>query len=237
MGGSNATASKGVAGMVLAALIGVPLLVYLLIKLFTSGMATNLTSSTMTTEAVSARLQPIGAVKVVEGGAPGSRSGKSVFEGICISCHGTGLAGSPKFGDAASWGPRIAKGFDTLVKHALEGFNAMPAKGGATDLTDDEIKRAVAFMGNAGGAKFEEPKIAGAAAGGAVDPNTKGKEIYASTCVACHGAGLAGAPKFGDKTAWAPRLKDGVDAAIAIGIKGLNAMPRRRISPARVGVL
>jgi hypothetical protein len=57
MSGSNATASKGVAGMVLAALIGVPLIVYLLIKLFTSGMDTNLTSSTMTGEAVSARLQ------------------------------------------------------------------------------------------------------------------------------------------------------------------------------------
>ncbi|QLG87205.1 cytochrome c5 family protein [Chitinibacter bivalviorum] len=225
MGGSNATASKGVAGMILAALIGVPLVVYLLIKLFTSGMATNLTSTTMTNEAVSARLQPVGAVKIVEGGAPGSRSGKSVFEGICISCHGAGLAGAPKFGDAAAWGPRIAQGYDTLVKHALGGFKAMPAKGGAADLTDDEVKRAVAYMGNAGGAKFEEPKVAGAAAGAAVDPNTKGKEIYASTCVACHGSGAAGAPKFGDKAAWAPRLKDGVDAAIAIGVKGLNAMP------------
>lgn len=225
MGGSNASASKGVAGMVLAALIGVPLVVYLLIKLFTSGMSTNLTSSTMTSEAVSARLQPVGVVKVVEGGAPGSRSGKSVYENVCISCHGAGLAGAPKFGDAGAWAARIGQGFETLSKHAIVGFNAMPAKGGAADLTDDEVKRAVAFMGNAVGAKFEEPAVAGAAAGGAVDPNTKGKEIYGSTCVACHGSGAAGAPKFGDKAAWAPRLKDGVDAAVALGIKGLNAMP------------
>ncbi|WP_028448561.1 c-type cytochrome [Chitinibacter tainanensis] len=225
MSGSNATASKGVAGLVVAALIGLPLVVYLLIKLFTSGMSTNLSSSTMTAEAVSARLQPVGAVKVVEGGAPGSRSGKAVYEAVCISCHGAGLAGAPKFGDAGAWSARIAQGFETLAKHAIGGFNAMPAKGGAADLTDDEVKRAIAFMGNAAGAKFEEPKVAGAAAGGAVDPNTKGKEIYSSVCVACHQSGAAGAPKFGDKAAWAPRLKDGVDAAVALGIKGINAMP------------
>jgi cytochrome c5 len=225
MGGSNATASKGVAGMVLAALIGVPLVVYLLIKLFTSGMVTNLTSSTMTSEAVSARLQPVGVVKVVEGGAPGSRSGKGVYESVCMSCHDAGLAGAPKFGDAGAWTARLAQGFETLSKHAIAGFNAMPAKGGAADLTDDEVKRAVAYMGNAAGAKFTEPAVAGAAAGGAVDPNTKGKEIYASVCMACHDSGAAGAPKFGDKAAWAPRLKDGVDAAVALGIKGINAMP------------
>ncbi|WP_444541720.1 c-type cytochrome [Andreprevotia lacus] len=80
-------------------------------------------------------------------------------------------------------------------------------------------------MANAGGAKFEEPKVAGAAAGGAVDPATKGKEIWEGTCQACHGTGAAGAPKLGDKAAWAPRLKGGADAAIAIAIKGLNAMP------------
>ncbi|WP_373277363.1 c-type cytochrome [Chitinilyticum aquatile] len=82
-------------------------------------------------------------------------------------------------------------------------------------------------MGNAAGAKFEEPKAAGAASGAAaaVDPATRGKEIYEQLCVACHATGLSGAPKFGDKAAWAPRLKDGADAAVAIGIKGLNAMP------------
>ncbi|WP_373308307.1 c-type cytochrome [Chitinilyticum piscinae] len=81
-------------------------------------------------------------------------------------------------------------------------------------------------MANAAGAKFEEPKAAtGAAGGAAVDPATKGKEIYGQVCVACHAAGISGAPKFGDKAAWAPRLKDGEDAAVAIGLKGLNAMP------------
>ncbi|WP_410497612.1 c-type cytochrome [Chitinibacter sp. S2-10] len=177
MGGSNATASKSVAGMVLAALIGVPLVVYLLIKLFTSGMNTNLTSSTMTNEAVAARLQAVGTVKVVEGGdaPPGARTGKNVYDGVCIACHGEGLAGSPKFGDAAAWGSRIAQGFDTLSKHALNGLNAMPAKGGAPDLSDDELKRAVAYMANAAGAKFQEPAIAVAAGADASEASAAGK--------------------------------------------------------------
>lgn len=227
MSGSNVKASKGIAGLILAAVIGVPLFVYLLIKLFTSGSGIDVTRSTMTTEAVSARLQPVGSIKIVDGGPPGSKSGKAVYEAVCISCHGTGLAGAPKFGDAGSWGARLSQGFETLWTHAIKGLNAMPAKGGAADLTDDEVKRAVAFMGNAAGGKFEEPKVAGAAAGGAIDPATKGKEIYDSVCMACHAAGLAGAPKLGDKAAWAPRLKDGVDSAIAIATKGLNAMPAK----------
>ncbi|MBM3114735.1 c-type cytochrome [Jeongeupia naejangsanensis] len=224
MSGSNASAAKSVVGLILTALVGIPVFIYLVVKLFTSGSGIDLGSTTMTNEAIAARLQAVGSIKIVDSAPPGQRTGKSVYEAICISCHGTGLAGSPKFGDAGAWAPHIAKGFDTLVKHAIGGFNAMPARGGSPDLTDAEVARAVAFMGNAGGAKFTEPPVAGGA-GGAVDPATKGKEIYESTCIACHGSGAAGAPKFGDKAAWGPRLKDGADAAIAIGIKGLNAMP------------
>ncbi|QZA78752.1 c-type cytochrome [Deefgea tanakiae] len=227
MGGSSASAFKSAIGIILTALIGVPLFAYLAIKLATSGMSTDVTSSTMTKEAVAARLQPVAVVKIVDGGPPGSKSGKAVYESVCMSCHDAGLAGAPKFADAGAWAGRIGQGFETLVKHAIGGFNAMPAKGGAADLTDDEVKRAVAYMGNAAGAKFEEPKVAGAAAGGAIDPAVKGKEIYASVCMACHDSGVAGAPKFGDKAAWAPRLKDGVDSAIAIAVKGIGAMPAK----------
>ncbi|MBV8657799.1 MAG: cytochrome c5 family protein [Burkholderiales bacterium] len=225
----NSMTAKQLIGIVLAAIIGIPVFIFLVIQLFTGGMQVEAGSPAMTNEAISARIQPVGFAKLDESGPPGSRAGKAVFENVCISCHGAGLAGSPKFGDAAAWGPRISKGFATLVDHAQHGFNAMPAKGGSPDLTDDEVARAVAYMANAGGAKFTEPPVQGAAGAAAatakVDPATKGKEIYESVCVACHGTGAAGAPKFGDKAAWAPRLKDGVEAAIGIATKGINAMP------------
>ncbi|WP_374356760.1 cytochrome c5 family protein [Chitinimonas sp.] len=228
----NPMTVKQLIGVVLATIIGIPVFLFFAVKLFTGGMALDAGSPTMTNEAIAARIQPVGLAKLDESGPPGSRAGKAVYENVCISCHGAGLAGSPKFADAAAWGARISKGYATLVEHAVKGINAMPAKGGAADLTDDEVARAVAYMGNAAGAKFTEPAVKGAAgavaaAGAKVDPATKGKEIYESTCVACHGSGAAGAPKFGDKSAWAPRVKVGLDALVASGIKGKNAMPAK----------
>ncbi len=219
-----ASKAKQVTGIILAALIGIPLFFFLLIKLFTSGAGIDAASPTMTQEAIAARLQPVGQTLIVEGGAAGSRSGKAVYDAVCFSCHATGAANSPKFADTAAWSARIAKGYDALIKSALNGLNAMPARGGSPDLTDDEVKRAVAYMANAGGAKFEAPAIATQATA-VVDPNVKGKEIYQTVCMACHATGVANAPKFGDKAAWAPRLKDGIDNALAIAMKGLNAMP------------
>jgi cytochrome c5 len=53
----------------------------------------------------------------------------------------------------------------------------------------------------------------------------RGKAVYDATCMVCHAAGVAGAPKAGDKAAWAPRMKAGVNALYASSIKGKNAMP------------
>lgn len=76
--------------------------------------------------------------------------GKSVFNKTCSLCHAAGVAGAPKPGDKADWGPRIAQGTDLLYKHAMEGFTgakgAMPARGGAPTLTDEEVKSAVDYM-------------------------------------------------------------------------------------------
>jgi cytochrome c5 len=79
--------------------------------------------------------------------------GEEVFNQACVACHGAGVAGAPKVGDAAAWGPRLAKGADTLHKHAIEGFQGqagfMPAKGGATTLSDKSVMNAVDYMVNA----------------------------------------------------------------------------------------
>jgi cytochrome c5 len=78
------------------------------------------------------------------------KDGKSLFESVCSVCHGAGIAGAPKAGDKAAWGPRIAEGKATLYQHALQGYNGksgvMPAKGGRTDLPDDLVKQGVDYM-------------------------------------------------------------------------------------------
>ncbi|AWT48629.1 cytochrome c5 family protein [Psychrobacter sp. YP14] len=73
------------------------------------------------------------------------RDGKAVYESICQNCHGSGVLGAPKFGDKGSWAPHVAKGKATLYDHAMNGFNAMPARGGA-DIPDEEVHNAVDYM-------------------------------------------------------------------------------------------
>jgi len=120
-------------------------------------------SSAMTPEAIAERLRPVGTVVLAAagGGAGGAlKSGEAVYNLACVACHGAGVAGAPKTGDVAAWKPRLSQGFDTLVKHAVEGFKTMPAKGGNASLDPVEVARAVAFMGNQAGGKFTEPAAA-----------------------------------------------------------------------------
>lgn len=114
-----------------------------------------------TEKAVAERLQKVGSVEIRDANRP-LKGGEDVYKAQCAACHATGAAGSPKFGDAGAWGPRIKTGFDSLVNSALKGKNAMAPQGGG-DHSDVEVARAVAFMANAGGAKFEEPKAPAAA--------------------------------------------------------------------------
>jgi cytochrome c5 len=107
-------------------------------------------------EAIAARIQKVGAVEIKDANRA-ARNGEEVFKAQCSACHATGVAGSPKFGDAGAWGPRIGKGFDALLTSALKGKGAMgPQSGG--DFEDFEIARGVVYMANAAGAKFTEPK-------------------------------------------------------------------------------
>jgi len=77
---------------------------------------------------------------------PVPKDGASLYDAVCKNCHGPGLIGAPKFGDHAAWAPRLAKGKAALYEHALKGFNAMPAKGSRTDLSDELIKAGVDYM-------------------------------------------------------------------------------------------
>lgn len=202
-------------------------------------------------QAIAERIQKIGMVQIREANRP-LRSGEEVFKAQCVACHGSGAAGAPKFGDAGAWAPRISTGFDALLNSALKGKGAMAAQGGG-DFQDVEIARAVVYMTAAAGGKFPEPAVPAGAGGAApaeaaaapAAPATPaaepaapapaaatttaaaggGEALYKQACVACHGAGVAGAPKFGDKAAWEPRIKTGLDALTASAIKGKGAMP------------
>jgi cytochrome c5 len=166
------------------------------------------------------------------------RTGQQVVELACGKCHQTGEQGAPVIGDRAAWTRRVKGGFALVLQSALKGHAGMPARGGMAELSDVEIRRAVEFMLNsgAGGARAAAspvmPVVAATPAAATATASTAtgrpdGKKIYDTTCVACHAAGVAGAPKFGDKAAWAPRLKTGIAALYATALAGKGAMPAK----------
>ena len=230
----------------------IPIVVIVLLVMYvTSEHRPAAGSDALTKQAVAERIHPVGMVQVKDASDLSTlKTGEQVFAAQCTTCHTAGLVGAPKFGDADAWGPRIKTGYDALLHSALAGKGQMGAQGGG-DYTDLEIGRAVVYMANKGGAKFDEPKApaagasapavaaatpapAPAAAPAAVvaaaepakaDAAGAVPALYTQICQTCHAAGVAGAPKIGDKNAWAPRLAQGVDGLTASVIKGKGAMP------------
>jgi len=148
---------------ILAAAVPVVVICYFLSGLHSISAA----ADKMTKEAISERLQPVAYLAVAAptqaagaGATATLKTGKAVYEETCSACHGEGIAGAPKVGDKKAWQGRIAQGFDTLVKHAIDGFTGksgmMPPKGGGS-AEDVEVARAVAYMADKSGASFPEP--------------------------------------------------------------------------------
>ena len=225
-------------------------LIVLLVMYVTSDHRPAAGSTALTAEGVAARIQPVGMVQIKDASDLSTlKSGEQVFAAQCTTCHTAGLVGAPKFGDAEAWAARIKTGYDALLHSALAGKGQMGAQGGG-DFSELEIGRAVVYMANKAGAKFDEPKapaageapaaaaatpapaaapVPAAAVVATAEPAKAAADavpaLYTQICGACHAAGVAGAPKLGDKAAWAPRLAQGVDGLTASAIKGKNAMP------------
>ncbi|AYQ86884.1 cytochrome C [Burkholderia gladioli] len=269
---------------VIVASFAIPIVIIILFATYANHVfRTGAGTDSLSDAAVAARIAPLAQVDVKDANAPRSyKSGEEIYKAVCVTCHASGAAGAPKFGNAGDWAPRIAQGYDTLLHVALTGQGAMPARGGTSpdDVSDFEIARAVVYMANNSGAKFADPvqPAAGAAAGAsgaaaaggasgasanaaaaasavpdaaaaanaqaaaamaaiaalpkagaapAVAPGGAGagKALYDSVCVACHAAGVLGAPKFGNKADWAPRLKDSMDTVYNYALHGKGAMP------------
>ncbi|WP_314438461.1 c-type cytochrome [Massilia timonae] len=243
-----------VTGFFLIIVLGIILLVTFVTSTATTGAGTDGQSA----EAISNRIRPVSeeGFTLVDANAPRVlQAGGAVYAATCAACHDSGMAGAPKTGDNGVWGARLAQGYDTLLKHAIEGIRAMPAKGGNPDLDNLEVERAVVFMTNKSGASFKEPAdpapapaaeapaaaaatAAPAAPGPAATPAApaatapaaapaiasadSGKKAYDAACIACHGAGIAGAPKFGDKAAWTARLGQGANVMYEHALKGFQ---------------
>jgi cytochrome c5 len=127
-----------------------------LIAFIAASMRPQMVSTASGNEALEARIQKVGAVQIKDANRA-ARSGEEVYKAQCSACHAIGAAGSPKFGDAGAWGARIGKGYDALLTSALKGKGNMGPQGGGA-FEDYEIGRGVAYMANAAGAKFAEPK-------------------------------------------------------------------------------
>jgi len=244
----------------------VPIVVIvLLVEYVTSDHRPAAGSEALAPAAVAERIRPVGMVQVKDASDVSTlKTGEQVFAAQCTTCHTAGLVGAPKLGDADAWGPRLKTGYDALLHSAIAGKGNMGAQGGG-DYTDLEIGRAVVYMANKAGGKFDEPKApAAGASAAAASPATAAAPaaapapvaattpapaaapvvaaaapakaeaagaavpaLYTQMCQTCHAAGLAGAPKLGDKAAWSARLaaaKD-IDGLTASAIKGKGAMP------------
>ncbi len=135
--------------------VAVLILLFLALQFVGGGAAQPLSS--LQVQQTAERIKPVGQVATKSADAKASvavekkpLTGEEVYNTVCTACHGLGVAGAPKFGDKAAWEARIAQGADTLVKHAIEGYQGkagvMPAKGGNADLSDAEVKAAVEHM-------------------------------------------------------------------------------------------
>ena len=204
--------------------------------------------------AVAQRIEKVGTVEIRDANRP-LEAGATVYKAQCAACHDAGLAGAPKFGDAGAWAARIATGYESLLNSALKGKGAMGAQGGGAFRDPEIGRAVVHMANAAGAKFAEPQLAAPApqadaapapapaaaapapvaaapaapapvpAAAPAAAVAANGEALYKQACTVCHAAGVAGAPKTGDKAAWAPRIAQGLEAMTASAIKGKGAMP------------
>lgn len=179
-----------------------------------------------------------GAETVVVETTAAAMSPKQLYDGACLACHGTGVAGAPLLGARDAWQPRMAAGIDALLSSARAGKGAMPPNGGS-DYSDDEMRAVIEFMLAEAGLMeaaevmaspdtqtAESDAVVAQAENSALDLEA-GEQVYRTACFICHDSGAAGAPKLGDPSAWSARVENGFDAVLQNAINGKGAMPAK----------
>jgi cytochrome c5 len=201
--------------LVLAFLI--PIVLFLLLSQLVTGVRREDTGATEAQ--VLSRIKPVGEVTLAGAtSARASMSGEQVFQAVCKTCHEPGIAGAPKVGDKAAWAGPIKKGYETLVQHALNGFQeagkVMPPRGGNPDLADVEVERALVYMANRSGANFKEPAATTAAAAA---PAAAAPAVAAPAAPAAASAPTAAAAATPPAAAAAPAAKVGASLDLQSG--------------------
>ena len=147
------------------------------------------------------------------------RQGKDVVDAVCSACH-PGQEGAP---DRRRQGLvcRASQGLTALTDNALKGIRNMPAHGGNPGVSDIEIERAIVYMVNRSGGHWIEP------VGGATPAVVRTSETIVRANAPSATDRRGGAPKIGDRAAWIPRLKKGLDPLVASAVHGHGPMPAR----------
>jgi len=133
----------------------VPLAIILLVVQFiTGGINADPNNSAMSDSAVAKRMQVLNAGPPIQMASSATTNsiiivedaGESLYNKVCQACHATGIAGAPKTGDQSVWAARVGLGNDVLYQSVIKGKNLMPARGGATGASNEDIEAAVDFM-------------------------------------------------------------------------------------------
>lgn len=149
---------------------------------------------------------------------PSLKRGKQVYLNSCIVCHQNGAMSAPRIGNSSNWFMRLkSSGLNGLYRHTINGFNSMPIKGACVTCSDNDIKSGVDYILNQSLTRSQWLDIKSE---GEKHFPANGKAVYEENCSICHANGKLGAPKVGDKEAWAPLIDKNFDVLAGNVIRG-----------------
>lgn len=105
-----------------------------------------------TMEEIAMRIKPVITIDSILASSAGAGTGEmaqkspeQLYQGACLACHTSGVAGAPKVGDSAAWQARLGDGIDAMVASAIKGKGAMPPKGGSA-YSDDQLRIVIEYI-------------------------------------------------------------------------------------------
>ena len=105
-----------------------------------------------TMEDIAMRIKPVITIDSIMASSAGAgtdemaqKSPEQLYQGACLACHDSGVAGAPKVGDSAAWQARLGDGIDAMVASAIKGKGAMPPKGGSA-YSDDQLRMVIEYI-------------------------------------------------------------------------------------------